>query len=334
MARGLPGSHFWVPGPTEWWLVGFYGGLALYLVAGRLRPARRWCLALMAAWIAVGFAAPLVQSGSRDRLACTFVAVGHGCSTVLELPGGQTILYDAGSLGSGNRSSRSIAAYLWSRGITRLDAVVLSHADSDHYNALPELLRRFDVGVVYVSPMMFNPIFPSGNTEGPVRLRELVEATGVEIREIWRGDTLRTLGETRIEVLHPPRLGVFGSDNANSVVLSIEYAGRRILLPGDLEPPGLADLLAEEPTHYDILLAPHHGSPRSNPPGFAVWTNPRWAIISGGARSDLGPVIEAYRAAGAEVLNTAQTGAIQCVIRPVGGAKGEVDVRTWLASDS
>ncbi len=331
-ARGVPGSHFWVPGPAEWWLVGFYGGLALILMAGRFRPPRRWCVAMLAAWIAVGFAAPLVQNRTLDRLTCTFVSVGHGCSAVLELPGGQTILYDAGSLGFGNRSARSIAAYLWSRGITRLDAVVLSHADSDHYNALPELLRRFDVGVVYVSPLMFDPVFPSGDVNGPSRLRELVEAAGVEIREIWRGDRLRTPSEVQIDVLHPPQLGVFGSDNANSVVLSIEYAGRRILLPGDLEAPGLADVLAEEPTTYDVLLTPHHGSPRSDPPGFAAWSSPSWVVISGRPRDDLDPVVKAYQAVGAEVLNTAQTGAIQAVIRSEGRAKGRVDVLTWHAS--
>lgn len=71
----------------------------------------------------------------------------------------------------------------------------------------------------------------------------------------------------RIEVLHPPRRGVLGSDNANSIVLDIEYQGRRVLLTGDLETPGLDDLLAEAPLDTDVLLAPHHGSAFSDPPG-------------------------------------------------------------------
>ena len=43
------------------------------------------------------------------------------------------------------------------------------------------------------------------------------------------------------------------------------------------------DLLAEEPTDYDVLLAPHHGSRRSNPPGLAAWSTPEWVVISGGS---------------------------------------------------
>ena len=332
LAREVPGSHFWVPGPADWWLAGFYGGLALLLAAGPLRPPRRWCLALLAAWIAVGFTAPPVNARPDDRLDCTFLGVGHGCSVVLELPGGQTMLYDAGSLGSGRRSARSIAAYLWSRGITRIDAVVLSHADADHYNALPELIRRFDVGVVYVSPLMFDPVLPAGNeshAEGPRRLRALLAAQGVPIRQIWRGDRLRTSSDVKIDVLHPPRLGVFGSDNANSIVLSIEYAGRRILLPGDLESPGLEDVLAEEPVPYDVLLAPHHGSRRSDPPEFAAWSTPRWVVISGGKQGDFDPVIETYRHAGAEVLLTAQVGAVRCIVWPHKGNEKGIQVELW-----
>ena len=53
-------------------------------------------------------------------------------------------------------------------------------------------------------------------------------------------------------MLHPPRKGVLGSDNANSIVLAIEFQGRRLLLTGDLESPGLDDVLAEEP--YDATF--------------------------------------------------------------------------------
>ena len=66
------------------------------------------------------------------------------------------MLYDAGRLLSPEESTRSIASVLWSKGVTHLDAVVLSHADSDHFNGLPGLLDRFSVGVVYVSPVMFD----------------------------------------------------------------------------------------------------------------------------------------------------------------------------------
>ena len=95
------------------------------------------------------------QSGS-DGLDCTFVSVGHGCGVVVELPNRQVLLSDAGRLGSPYVGAREIASYLWSRGLTHIDAIVLSHNDIDHINAVPELLERFSVGAIYVSPVMFS----------------------------------------------------------------------------------------------------------------------------------------------------------------------------------
>ena len=109
-------------------------------------------------------------------------------------------------------------------------------------------------------------------------LAEAIDQAGVPVREIHSGDRLLGGRDCKIEVLHPPRRGLLGGDNVNSIVLAIEYSGRRILLPGDLEPPGLSDVLAEEPWDCDVLMAPHHGSRRSDPAGLAGWCSPEWAI--------------------------------------------------------
>ena len=88
-----------------------------------------------------------------------------------------------------------------------------------------------------------------------------------------------------LDVLHPPRDGVIGSDNANSITLAVEYAGRRVSVAGrSWNRPGLEDVMAELPYDCDVLLAPHHGSRQSDPPGFAAWSTPEWVVISGGGR--------------------------------------------------
>ncbi len=260
-ARQVPGSHFWTPGPADWWLWGLYGTLGLWAAFPQMRPPRRWFTALLALWITVGFGAA-TWPRHHDRLDCTFLSMGHGCAVLLELPSGQTILYDAGQSGAPTIGSRTIAECLWQRGMRRLDAVVLSHPDLDHYNALPGLLDKFSVGAVYVSSLMFQK-----KNEAVAELKKAIERHRIAVREVRSGDRLRTGGGPAIEVLHPPRFGVLGSDNANSVVLAVDYCGREILLPGDLESPGLDDLLAEEPRRCDVLLAPHHGSRQSHSPG-------------------------------------------------------------------
>ena len=125
-------------------------------------------------------------------------------------------------------------------------------------------------------------------------------------------------------MLHPPAAGVAGNDNANSLVVAVEYAGRRILLPGDLEGTGFARLLATPPLDCDIILAPHHGSARSDPPGFAAWSRPEYVLISGPRHHHEPSVRNAYTSAGARVLHTAESGAIFVTV-----GKQEISVNTW-----
>ena len=100
-----------------------------------------------------------------------------------------------------------------------------------------------------------------------------------------------------------------GSDNANSIVLEIVYEGRRVLLPGDLESPGLEDLMAEMPRDNDVVMAPHHGSLRSSPATFAKWSTPEFVVISGGRDKSNGKVMEIFEESGSQVFHTAFDGA-------------------------
>jgi competence protein ComEC len=160
------------------------------------------------------------------------------------------------------------------------------------------------------------------------KLRAAIAASGVPLRETWSGDRLRTSPGCQLEVWHPTRSGVLGGDNANSLVLDVEYAGRRILLTGDLESPGMDDVLAESPVDCDVILAPHHGSARSNPPGFAAWSTPELVVVSG-SHSDRRPEVErAYQRHGASIAHTADTGAVTVSI----AAAGEISATAWKVS--
>jgi competence protein ComEC len=307
-AAALPGSHFWVPGPENWWLAGFYGGVIVLAAVPKVRPKLRWCLALLVAWAGLGFAVSWARHDS-DRLHCTFLSVGHGCAVVMELPSGQTLLYDAGRFGAPAHAARIITGFLWSRGITRIDTVVLSHADVDHYNALPEVLEKCAVGKVYVSPMMF-----ANDTPALRELKSALRRAKVQVRETIAGDRLQDEANCHIEVIHPSRQGSPDNDNANSLVLLVECFGRRVLLPGDLESPGLDDLLAQQPVQCDVLLAPHHGSRKSNSPGLAAWCRPAWVVFSGDERWSLPEIDATYQAVGSRTLHTFLSGAVEVSI--------------------
>jgi competence protein ComEC len=316
--RDWPASHFWLPPPPSWWVAIFYIGLVVAVVLPSLRPPRQWAIALMLGWTAGALVLSQTTVSSllpwqTRPLICNFVAVGHGVGVLVEFPDGHNLLYDSGRLGSPLAGVRPISSVLWSRGIRHVDAMVISHADADHFNAIPGLLERFSIGAVYVSPVMFRRM-PAAVKE----LRDSIERRGVPLREIYANQQLAAGEDTKVEIMHPTSKGVYGSDNANSILLLIKYAGRRVLLTGDLESPGLDDVLAEEPLDADVVLAPHHGSPRSNPGRFADWCMPKHVVISGskplGDEAVIESVKDSFRLRGAEVYHTAEDGCVRVEI--------------------
>lgn len=315
--RRVPATNFatyrWVPGPDDWWLWGFYGGLGALALVPAIRPPRRWCAAILAGWVGLGFAASWLHF-EKPSLRCTFLSVDHGSATVLELPSGATVLCDAGQFASPDGATQAIASYLWSRGITTIEAVFLSHPDMDHCNALPGLLERFSIRTIYVPPGMFERPRFERPRQVDRALYGSIQRAGVPIEEVYGGRKFGDRAGCTIEVRHPPRGGIVGSENANSLVLGVEYQGCRILLPGDLEPPGLEDVTSEEPWDCDVLLAPHHGGRNSRHKDLAAWCSPEHIVISAGLRRGLEEVKAELERSGGRVLHTGELGAIRVTL--------------------
>ncbi len=277
-AESLPLSYFWVAGPTSAAVLVFYGLLALTALNQRLRRRSLvWYLACAVTVFGLDYLTDSHRHGQLGTLRCTFLAVGHGTSVVLELPNGRTFLYDAGSLGGPEYPVSAISDCLWQYRISRLDGVILSHADADHYNAVPGLADRFDIGAVYVSPVMFDNV-----TESLAELRNAIIEADIPIEYLAKYQTLESDDSFSIDVLHPPARGVRGSDNANSIVLSLSYLGQQILLTGDLEADGLEQLFDVEGVDCLLAMAPHHGSARSDPVRFVSWCRPEYIVICAG----------------------------------------------------
>jgi competence protein ComEC len=108
------------------------------------------------------------------------------------------------------------------------------------------------------------------------------------------------------------------SDNARSLCLVIEFAQKRVLLPGDLESPGTQDLTARPRLHVDVLMAPHHGSLTTKQDGLIEWCQPSTIVISGSHRSLDPRVFQVYSPSGQKVLHTARDHAVQLCIEPNG----------------
>jgi competence protein ComEC len=187
--------------------------------------------------------------------------VGQGDATLVQ-GRRSAVLIDAGlSIPDGvDLGRRTVVPALAALGLRRLDLVLATHADADHRGGLPAVLEAFAVGVLWL---------PSGSRQEPgfAPVLEAARARGVPVLERGAGDAPARLADLVVTPLWPPRGGGAGgaSRNARSLVVRIELAGRRLLLPGDIERESEAALLASgADLRADLLKLPHHGSDTSS----------------------------------------------------------------------
>ena len=131
--------------------------------------------------------------------------------------------------------------------------------------------------------------------------------------------TTATVGEVSLQVLGPVDHPIAAEDessaqNDESLVVMITAHGLRLLLTGDVEPPGQAAILGSgADLRADVLKVPHHGSARQDPAFFAA-TGARLAIASAGLDNDYGHpaprTVQLINSLGMTLLRTDQQGSV------------------------
>jgi competence protein ComEC len=222
-------------------------------------------------------------------LEVTALDCGQGDSLFLVLPDKTTMLVDAS--GSRHRSTSEgafqghlwdpgediVSPYLWSRGIKKIDIVVLSHPHEDHLGGLFAVVRNFQIGEFWHAANSLTPVYSS--------LLERVRQKGVAERTLAAGDELER-GGAAVRALWPPRWwrpsGLPSNDD--SLVLRLSYHGGSVLLTGDISARVEQELLAfGERLDSQVLKVAHHGSNSSSSAEFLARVNPRLAMVTGGS---------------------------------------------------
>ena len=256
ISKSVPFVCFHVPGPSLWWVLGFYIPLLFWTLFPRYRPRLKMMTLWTFVWLAVGAAAIGINSlviHSRQRVDIEILSVGHGESALILFPD-RTVLYDCGTMGDGARAGRTTAAALFARGRVSVDLVFLSHADADHYNGLLELLDKVRIGRVITPPNFFEK-----ENASLTELREALERKKVPIVSVGAGEDLTPYGFGELDILHPEKETASDATNAESLTLSLTHLGRRVLLTGDLDTPEPPPFLRTPRPAYDLITIPHHG---------------------------------------------------------------------------
>ena len=289
----------------------------------------RYILILLTAAVLLVFLATFSLTDSRLHL--VFCDVGQGDATLI-YRGSTQVLVDGGP-------DRSVLSCLsnhmpfWDR---KIELVVLTHADSDHYGGLVDVVRRYQIGSFVTSGV-------GKESVGFKTLAEEISMRDIKVLEVQEGDGLK-LGSTVLGTVWPSQawvaraerseiagdvLGVATtseSPNEFSIVLGLSYGEFDALLTGDIQPP-VTDLVADKvgpsssaigettPRRWEVLKVPHHGSKNGLTQELLDTVQPNLAVISVGEKNRYGhphkSVLEMLE--GFRVVRTDQDGEIEIV---------------------
>jgi competence protein ComEC len=326
-----PLSVLWLPDPNIFLIVMYYFALIL---AVSTTSKRFRSISYTAVTLTLGlFFVPLsgLNGTFQSSNSVSFIDVGQGSSSLLQLAGGRTIVIDAGATAAPgfNCGEKIVAPYLWSRGVGRIDDVILTHADADHYNGIPALFERF-------RPMRL--WLPEQQTDktGYQRLISDARQRDIEIKYPRNGvfiahghSTLSIIGDDMPDHAEKEKQQTFmeSGNNDKGLVVSLQTPEFSILFPGDISSAKEQILIrTDRGLRHDILLSPHHGSSTSNSQGFLKTVKPDYMVVSAGSgRSGLFPAAATQESAemlGISVLSTGYNGTVT-VVSSKGGFKIE-----------
>jgi competence protein ComEC len=259
------------------------------------------------------------QRFGRSDLRVTAIDVGQGSATLVEVPGGHTVLIDGGGFGDNSVfdvGARVVAPFLWRKKIKTVETLILSHPNSDHLNGLLFIAQNFNV----------RQFWSNGEQADNAGYRKLIQALRhmrIAVPGFDKLSRQSVINGVVFDILYPPRdflarrqVESWRNSNNNSLVVKVSYGRRSVLVPGDIMSRGEAELVALKKAALQscVLLAPHHGSKTGSSMPFLSQVNPQIVVISAGWKNRFGfphpSVLRRYKDRDYRVFRTDQQGAI------------------------
>ena len=209
-----------------------------------------------------------------------------------------------------SQGRETVAPFLRSRGINKVDILLLTHPDSDHVGGAASLLDRIPIGMLLLNGQAFDSHLMAHILEG-AQLHHVGYKLG------RRGQTMDFGDGVTAQVLSPTEEETQGATNDASIVVRLEYGRTSFLFTGDAQAAEESDILhSGQAVVTDVLKVGHHGSRHSTTPELLAATHPKIAVISVGARNVYGHpdpgVMQRLESSHTEIYRTDKRGAVTC----------------------
>lgn len=273
-------------------------------------------------WLLVFLGVILLIWRPGGKLIVTFLDVGQGDGIYIEAPDGSRFLIDCGSSSVTGVGEYRLIPFLRFQGTQSLDAVFVTHPDTDHCNGIKEILEQDANNDISIKCLVLPNISEEAKNDAYRDLVDMAEKRQIPVIYLSRGQKFEE-GELSIACLHPQKGYTVEDPNAYSLVLELVYGNFSALFTGDLEGEGelvfwqykksiAADQRQER--RLTVLKAAHHGSAYSTGEELLEVLAPVYTVISCGENNSYGhphrELLDRLADCETQILVTYETGAV------------------------
>ena len=334
--HGLPFANLWLPTPSPLLIAVYYGALLLLIWGKGGKGGKRtaWSVFLLTLFCFWMPPSELLKHFTKDST-ITFIDVGQGSASLVEIPTGKRVLIDCGGQASPgfNTGEQVVGPFLWKKGFRGINAVIITHPDADHYNGLPFILEHFRPDTLWINGS-------AGHDTGYTELLDLAKALKIPIRTPVGDEVLLQAKGAEVSVIENPlvQAGRESTVSVNDRGLIVKFTDGTFstVFPGDISKRVEALLVSDRPERLkaQILLSPHHGSSTSNSRAFLQAVHPEFLVVSAGiARKGIFPsrdLAEKAAMCGTKMLTTALSG---CIVSTTDGRAFSVAAGNGIVPD-
>lgn len=186
-------------------------------------------------WILASLCLLFLRTESGLRI--TLVDVGQGDCIHIQSDEGKHYLIDAGSTSKSGVTEYQILPYLKYEGVGKLEAVFVTHSDSDHCSAVLDMLEEYPAEGITICNLILPAVSSASTDEKYMEMVERAGEHGIRVHYMSRGQYMED-GGLRFTCMHPYRGYDTQDPNEYSLVMLLEYGSFSGLFTGDLEGGG------------------------------------------------------------------------------------------------
>jgi len=287
----IPGkSFFYIKSPSIMFMIIYY--FIIFFITSELfyilykREKYRLIIKALIAVLVLASIINVIIFDDFKKSDIVFVDVGQGDCLHIKTHNGENILIDSGGNMNYDVGAKILMPYLLKNGVTKIDAAFVTHLHQDHYGGVITLAKKGMIEKLYM--------YESNKAEEETILKETGLNEG-QITYIAQGDKIVFDEGISVKVLSPIRKSAAyyeeqksnqTDENANSLILKLDYNGISVLMTGDIDYNGEKNLinqyLGTEELSVNILKVSHHGSKNGTSDGFLETLKPKIAVIQVG----------------------------------------------------